>query len=216
MRKLNISEVLMLQNYEIRARAWSAMSGKWGNCAIIVLVYYILMMGLSFIPIIGSVGTILVSGPFSLGLAIIFLRLVRSESIDIGMLFKGFEDFMRSFVAGLLVAIYTLLWTLLLIVPGIIASLSYSMTFFILSDNPNIGPDEAIGKSKEMMRGHKMELLLLTLSFFGWFLLGLVTVGIGFLWIGSYYSAAMAVFYQEIRGENAIEEAPYVPFEQNA
>lgn len=205
----------MLQNYEIRARAWSAMSGKWGTCAIIFVIYFILLTGLSFIPIVGSFGTILVSGPFALGLAIIFLRLVREESIDIGMLFKGFDDFMRSFVAGLLVAIYTLLWTLLLIVPGIIAGLSYSMAFFILSDNPNIGPNEAIGKSKEMMRGHKMELFLLQLSFIGWILLGIISFGIGYLWIGSYYSAAMAVFYQEIRGENAIEDAPYVPFAPN-
>lgn len=210
MRKLNISEVVMLQNYEIRARAWSAMSGKWGTCALILLIFFILVSGLSLIPIVGSLGTLLVSGPFSLGLAIVFLRLVRDESIDVGMLFKGFEDFMRSFVAGLLVSIYTLLWMLLLIVPGIIAGLSYSLTFFIISDNPNIGPNEAIGKSKEMMRGHKMELFLLQLSFIGWFLLGLVTFSIGFLWIGSYYYAAMAVFYQEVRGETAKEETTYV------
>lgn len=138
----------MLQSYEIRAHAWVALTGKWGNCAIIMLVYMLLVMGLSVIPIFGSLGSIIISGPLSLGMALIFLRLVRGENIDIAMMFKGFEDFLRSFVAGLLVAIFTFLWTLLLIVPGIIAALSYSMTFFILNDEPNITPSDAIRKKQ--------------------------------------------------------------------
>lgn len=204
----------MLHSSEIRAEAWISLSGKWGTCALIVFIYYLLVMGLSAIPVVGSLGTLVISGPFTLGLAIVFLRLIRSESIDVALLFKGFEDFMRSFVSGLLVAIFTFLWSLLLIVPGIIAGLSYSMTFFILSDEPNVTPSEAISKSKDMMMGHKWELFVLQLSFIGWFLLGIITLGIGFLWIGSYYSASMAIFYRELRGETPAEEPRYIPVDQ--
>jgi uncharacterized membrane protein len=173
----------------------------------------LLVMGLSVIPVFGSLGSIIISGPLSLGMALIFLRLVRGESIDIAMMFKGFEDFLRSFVSGLLVAIFTFLWTLLLIVPGIIAGLSYSMTFFILNDDPQITPSEAIRKSKEMMNGHKMNLFMLQLSFLGWFILGMLSMGIAFLWIGSYYAAALAIFYQELQGENSQREASDMSFE---
>jgi uncharacterized membrane protein len=205
----------MLENYEIRANAWGALSGKWGNCAIIILVYYVLVAGLSAIPVIGSLGSLIVGGPLALGLAIVFLRLVREESIDIGMLFKGFEDFMRSFVTGLLIGVYTFLWTLLLIVPGIIAALSYSMTFFILSDNPNISPGEAIRQSKEMMMGNKGKLFMLMLSFIGWFLLCAITFGIAIFWVGSYYQTALAIFYEDLRGGSTVEEATFTPYEQN-
>ena len=201
----------MLENSEIRSRAWSSLTGKWGICAIIVLVYSLLVMGLSVIPFLGSIGSIIISGPLSLGMAIIFLRVVRDESIDVSLLFKGFDDFMRSFVAGLLVAFYTSLWLLLLIVPGIIAGLSYSLTFFIISEDPSIAPNAAITQSKAMMQGHKMELFLLQLSFIGWFLLGIITMGIAFLWIGSYYYTAMTVFYLEVKGESSIPEEEYVP-----
>ncbi|MDD4310533.1 MAG: DUF975 family protein [Candidatus Cloacimonetes bacterium] len=193
-------------------RLCSLMTGKWGTCAVTLFVYYLLIMGLSFVPVVGSVGSIILSGPFSLGLAIIFLRVSRDESIDIAMLFKGFDDFMRSFVAGLLVAIYTLLWTLLLIIPGIIVGISYSQTFFILSENPTLTPSEAIQRSKEMMQGHKSRFFMLSLSFIGWFILGVVTMGIAFLWIGSYYSTALAVFYLDLKNESIAEDTEFTGF----
>jgi uncharacterized membrane protein len=120
------------------------------------------------------------------------------------MIFEGFNDFGRSFVAVLLTSIYILLWTLLLIIPGIIAGLSYSMVYFILAENPTISPMDAIRQSKEMMYGHKTEMFMLSLSFIGWCLLGVLSLGIGFLWIGSYMQTSMAIFYQELKAEHAI------------
>ncbi len=99
---------------------------------------------------------------------------------------------------------YILLWTLLLIIPGIIAGLSYSMVYFILAENPTISPMDAIRQSKEMMYGHKTEMFMLSLSFIGWCLLGVLSLGIGFLWIGSYMQTSMAIFYQELKAEHAI------------
>lgn len=187
-----------MDNAEIRAQARAYLTGKWNITAMIWLVYMIL---LSISSSLAGLVTAIIEGPLLLGLTIISLRIVRSMDINVEMLFAGFSDFSRSLIAYLLMALYIVLWTLLLIIPGIVASLSYSMTYFILADNPHIAPSEAITRSKNMMNGHKMELFLLNLSFIGWMILSLFTFGLGFLWLGPYMRAATAIFYQNIRGD---------------
>lgn len=191
----------MLTNPEIRAQAREYLTGKWNACAIILLVYYVLSIGAGYIPGVGFIASMLIAGPISLSLALIFLRITRGEEVKVEMIFEGFYDFTRSFVTVLLTTLYILLWCLLLIIPGFIAGLSYSMVYFILAENPKISAIDAIKQSKEMMYGHKMELFLLTLSFLGWILLGIISMGIGFLWIGSYIQTSLAIFYQELKAE---------------
>ena len=96
--------------------------------------------------------------------------------------------------------VYLTLWTLL-IIPGIIKSFSYSMTYFILNDHPEYTANQAITESRHMMNGHKMDYFLLCLSFLGWFILSILTVGIGFLWLAPYFYATSAAFYEEISKE---------------
>ncbi len=207
----------MLTYTEIRYNAREYLKGKWNNpCALIILIIAILNLGISTIPILGSVVSLVIAGPLSLGLAIIFLKLVRGEEISVEMMFAGFKDFTRSLTAGVLVIIYVFLWSLLLIIPGIIASYAYSMTFFIMADNPKLSAYEAILASNQMMKGHKTELFLLELSFIGWILLGLLSCGIGFLWIGSYIYTARAIFYHEIKGEAIAEPVVDVTVEEVA
>ena len=88
--------------------------------------------------------------------------------MNIGGLFDGFNDFGRIVGTKLLQAIYTFLWTLLLVIPGIIKNYSYAMTDFILKDQPELANNAAIEKSMAMMDGNKMKLFLLDLSFIGW------------------------------------------------
>ncbi len=207
----------MLTYTEIRSNAREFLRGKWNNpCALIILILALINFGVSCVPYLGSVISILVTGPFSLGLAIVFLKLVRGEEITIELMFEGFKDFTRSFIAGVLIIVYIFLWSLLLIIPGIIASYAYSMTFFILADNPNLTANEAITASKELMKGHKTELFLLDLSFIGWILLGILSCGIGFLWIASYIETARAIFYHEIKGEAIVEPIVDATFEEVA
>jgi len=189
----------MIDNDTIRFRSREFLEGKWNTCALIMLIFFVLCGGVSSIPRLGFMASILVGGPFVLGLTFVFLRITRGDEVTVEMVFKGFEDYTRSLVSMLLIMVYIILWTLLLIVPGIIAGLSYSMTFFILSENPKVTASEAIGMSKEMMMGHKTELAMLALSFIGWFLLGIITCGIAFLWVGSYYYTSLAIFYQELK-----------------
>jgi uncharacterized membrane protein len=145
------------------------------------------------------VGGLILAGPFALGLAIVVLKSARGENPNVGDAFRGFKQFGGSFVAFLLSMIFTCLWSLLLIIPGVIAQLRYSQAYFIMNDNPEISGSDAIKKSKEMMKGHKGELFVLLLSFFPWYLLGCVTFGLAFLWICPYIYQTLANYYEELK-----------------
>lgn len=97
--------------------------------------------------------------------------------------------------------IYIFLWTLLLIIPGIIKSYAYSMVPYILADNPNIGVNRAIELSNEMTRGHKLDMFVLNLSFIGWYILGMIPFGLGVLFVNPYFNATNAELYLVLRKE---------------
>ena len=151
------------------------------------------------------VGPIILTGPLSLGLAGAFLLMARGQKPTVNNLFDGFKQFLGSFVAYLLSGIFTLLWMLLLIVPGIIAALRYSQVYYILKDNPELDGLAAINKSKEMMKGHKGEYFVLLLSFFWWYCLGIITLGIGLIFIAPYISLTLANYYEELKKQQGAE-----------
>ena len=103
--------------------------------------------------------------------------------------------------------LFILLWTLLLIVPGIMKSMAYAMTEYILLDNPEISAEDAIHKSRVMMDGHKMKLFLMYLSFIGWAILCLFTLGLGFLLLVPYIETSVATFYQDLLEEQKKADA---------
>mgnify|MGYP003292817205 CR=1 FL=1 len=115
-------------------------------------------------------------------------------------LFAYFSYWKTTVAARFLRNIYVLLWSLLFIIPGIMASLSYAMTNYILAENPEISASEAITLSKQMMDGNKWRLFCLEFSFIGWSLLCGFTLGIGYLWLTPYQQAARAAFYREVSG----------------
>ena len=120
-------------------------------------------------------------------------------------LFKHYNIFGKAFLTGLLLRIFVALWTLLLIIPGFIASYSYSMTFYILADHPDMDIMTAIRTSKIMMKGHKWQLFCLQLSFIGWAILALFSLGIGYLFLTPYVGQATYAFYRNISGTAPIE-----------
>ena len=130
------------------------------------------------------------------------MEVVRTKKGNFATGFNGFIQFVPSFVAGLLMSIFVMLWSLLLIIPGIVAGLSYSMTYFILADNPKISGLEAIKKSKEMMKGHKWEYFCLCFSFFWWFVLCAVTFGLAYIYVAPYFNATIANYYEEIKASS--------------
>ncbi|QNQ80416.1 DUF975 family protein [Lactobacillus sp. PV034] len=109
--------------------------------------------------------------------------------------------FLTSFMTG----IFVFLWSLLLIVPGIIKGYAYSMAPYIVKDLTDTGkevePTEAINLSREIMKGHKWQLFCLDLSFIGWFVLSIITLGIGFLWLRPYFGVTRANYYRHLVGD---------------
>ena len=101
------------------------------------------------------------------------------------------------FLMGLFIA----LWTLLFIIPGIIKMFSYAMTPFILEENPDLTANEAIDRSRAMMKGHKFDLFWLLLSFIGWGILCALTLGIGTLWLTPYMQTSIASFYEDVKAD---------------
>ncbi|MFC4808783.1 DUF975 family protein [Paenibacillus sp. GCM10023250] len=189
----------MVTSSELRARARESLRGQWGRAAGFTLVLLLIGALPNVLPAIGQIAIELCAGALALGVYGYFLRVSRGERPPFIELFNGFADFIRSFLVYLLVLIFTLLWTLLLVIPGIVAALRYSMAYFILRDHPEIGPLEAIRRSKAMMIGHKWRLFILLLSFIGWILLCIPTFGIGTLWLNPYIYTAVAHFYEDLR-----------------
>jgi len=190
------------ENAELMRMARETLKGKWGLAIGTYVVYAVIIGVSSVIP----VAPLIIAGPLSLGLAIFMLALSRGEDTRLELIFKGFNSFGNSLGAYLLMVLFTVLWMLLLIVPGIIAAISYSMTFFIMADDRNIGAMEAIDKSKKMMYGYKGKFFCLGLRFIGWGLLCLLTCGIGFLWLGPYMYVSMTKFYEDIKDKPVTAE----------
>ena len=184
-------------NRDLMARARASLQGQWGNAVAACLIYMALSIAVSFIPF-GTLLLYLILGPLYLGLSLMFLSIIRTRG-EVGQLFSGFQQYGRATGAYLLVVLFTLLWFLLLIIPGIIMSYAYMMTFFVLADDPQVGAREAIRRSKEMMRGNKWKLFCLYCRFIGWSLLAMLTCGIGFLWLMPYMQAAAAHFYEDVK-----------------
>lgn len=189
-------------NSELRAVSRTTLSGNWMMAALATLVYLLIAGGVSSISVAGSVLAIIITYPLAYGFAILFLDLFREgKPIDIGKLFDGFKDFGRVWGTLILVAVYTILWTCLLIIPGIVKSYSYALTPFILKDEPELRYNAAIEKSMRMMNGYKMKLFLLDLSFIGWMILSILTLGIGLLFLQPYMNTARAAFYEDLKAE---------------
>lgn len=180
--------------------------GKWGKLVLVWLILYAFDIVISSLTNWSFILILIIAGPLDLGIHIIFLKIWRKEDFKIEEMFNGFKDFGRSLGTYLLMTLYILLWSILLIVPGIIAAISYSMTFFILAENPNIKASDALRLSKQMMYGHKTQYFMLMLSFIGWFLLSILTFGIGLLFLYSYITMASTIFYQQIKGEALYNE----------
>ena len=197
-----MSTLSRTENRVLMAQAREALKGKWGLAVGTTVVFALVMIALQLIPVAGGIIVTLISGAMSIGLAIFALALSRKQEATLSQIFSGFQQFGVGLGTYLLQLIFVVLWSLLLIVPGIIAGLSYAMTYYIIAENDAIGPLEAITKSKEMMRGNKWKLFCLSSRFFGWALLCLLTVGIGYLWLFPYVIVSFAQFYDDLKEEN--------------
>ncbi len=187
-----------MPNSEIMLHAKKALSGNWGLAIGALLVVQIIMNAPQYIHYFGGIGTLIIAGPIMVGVAIFSLSLSRLHDPRFEQIFHGFYKFGAALGAYILYSIFIFLWSLLLIIPGIIAALSYSQTFFIIAEDNAIGPYEAIKKSSQIMNGHRWKYFCLNLRFIGWWLLCILTFGIGFLWFVPYLYVSYARFYDDV------------------
>nr|WP_166238317.1 DUF975 family protein [Paenibacillus turpanensis] len=194
---------MVASNHELRALAREQLKGNWGISIAVGLIYIGIFTVLSYIPQVGYIVQLLISGAFTLGIYLFFIQFPRGGVPQISQLFEGFQNFGKSLGLYLLISLFTFLWTLLLVIPGIIASFRYSQAFYILNDNPNMKVMDAIRQSSELMDGYKWRYFLLQLSFIGWALLSIVTFGIGFIFLLPYVLTANANFYDQLSKSHA-------------
>lgn len=175
------------------------MKGNMGMLIVCMVIVSALTGVCSAIPYIGMIGSVCITGPLSLGSAYIYLNLTRGYGPDVNVLFSGFKRFTDTLVLTLLISIFTFLWSLLFIVPGIIKAISYSQAYYILAEHPEMSAKEALDESIAMMDGHKMDYFVLVLSFILWMLLCCVTCGLAILYVGPYMDATLVNFYLAIK-----------------
>ncbi len=153
-----------------------------------------------------SLAQFILGGTVQLGYCQYLLKQYNRANFEFKDLFSQFDRFGQGFAQAFLRGLYAFLWGLLFIIPGIIKSLSYAMTPFIMAENPDMTASEAINASKELMDGHKGELFWLELTFIGWNLLAVLTLGIGSLFVNPYMNAAYAAFYKNLTAPTASVE----------
>lgn len=194
------------ENVVLMQMARESLKGKWGLAIGTFVVYMLIAVGIQIIPIAGPIASLIISGPLTLGLAVFSLSISRNQEAKLEQIFQGFNYFGNLLSTYLLMILFILLWTLLLIIPGIIAAISYSMTFYILAEDNSIGAMDAIDKSKKMMDGYKWKYFCLLLRFTAWALLCILTLGIGFLWLMPYLQVSMAKFYDDVKANSLTTE----------
>lgn len=217
---------------ELKREAREALKNNWGYAVLVTVLVGVI----NFIPnlikillsggysnvmnqsvsaqLIGGILTLFLA-PLSIGTSWYFLSLSRGHREKWQRVFDPFDIsiYLKMLGVSLLVALYTILWSLLLIIPGIIKGIAYSQTMFILKDEPELTVNQAITKSRELMNGNKWRYFVFALSFIGWALLCIVTLGIGLLWLQPYMSTSMACFYNDLISEQTGDQEDGVDLE---
>ncbi len=224
-----------MNRVELKENAKKSLKGKWGEAILVLVVFGLISLAVSAIglinnpnalssseslsqfldspnqfnfgwaQIISSLLSIAVACLLTLGSVSYFLKVSRNEKVSFSELFSKTNLCFLFFGVTIMVAVFTSLWTLLLIIPGIIATYKYSMVNFIMIDNPEIGVFEAIKRSKEMMNGHKLDYFILHLSFLGWALLSALTFGLLLFYVAPYMNVTCANFYNSIKDKKVTD-----------
>lgn len=209
----------MMTRVELKQQAKAQMKGKMGKFIPILLVYLVCVLAITAITevvsikiaVLGMVLTFVLTPPISMGYYIVFLNTTYGDTPKVGDLFDGYRKFFtKSIILYLLNAVFVFLWTLLLVVPGIIKTYAYSMAWFVLAENPDMSAREALKESERIMKGHKLDYFVLQLSFILWGLLTCVTLGLAAFYVAPYQQLTFTNFYHNIKGAASQETATYV------
>ena len=197
----------MVANSILRQNARAQLGGKlfaehWLMMVVVYLIYSAISGAAGYIGF--GIAGIIVAGPLMFGvLRVLINRAKGKPNVDIGEMFCGFSEcFGGSIVLSLLTALFTFLWTMLFVIPGMVKTYSYAMAPYIQQDDPQKDAKTCIDESRAMMRGYKGQLFALDMSFIGWYILGTLCFGIGLLFVYPYHMQARANFYLALKAAN--------------
>lgn len=217
-----------MTNQDYKNAALAALKGKWAPAVLATIVVFLLIAPyeafyLGTLNITNSLQTdpfgapswywiaygavmlyiLLVFYPAIIGYSNAFkqLLLTGDDRLTANSFKIGFQRWLRNAWGLLLMGIKVMLWTFVFIIPGFIKAFAYALTPFLLVDCPELTPLQCIKLSNRMMKGHKFDLFYLYLSFIGWGLLGILTLGIGYLWLTPYMTASTAAFYEDVKAQ---------------
>ena len=212
----------MKKNQDYKNAALASLKGHWAPAVLAALVYMFIVVGVSLFgeilepepqAALSSTSALLFGAivlfsiaflpPLEVGIYNAYKNMLIKGDYDVlpNMFKCGFGKWGRIVWGMFLVGVFELLWTLLFIIPGLIKSFAYALTPFILVDNPELSANEAINLSQKMMKGHKFDLFWLFLSFTGWIILAILTLGIGLFWLVPYMYTSVSAFYQDVKAD---------------
>jgi len=210
----------MKSRKEIKELAKVALSEQRGTAILLVFVYILASIassGLDFLVSARFGQGVLYWVVFTVGLFILyvmgvnllgeFFKIYRRENATVGSLFSGLKvNFMRKLGGTLWWSLWFLLWSLLLIIPGIVKACAYFFTLNILAVHPNVTARQALKISMRITQGHKKDVFVFVLSWFGWGLLSILTLGILYIvYVGPYFYTADGGLFLELRDKALAE-----------
>ena len=185
-------------NPELKACAKSGPSGTNWKYVGALIVWTLLCTGVNFLPVAGSVVALVFYCLRQYGMANMGLRGADHRQLTVGDGFIGFSQFRRGFQCCFLTGLFTILWGLLLVIPGIVKAFSYLLTPYIVLEHPEMSVMAAITESQRLMDGNKWRAFCLGLSFIGWWLLAVLTFGLLLLWVAPYQDMTFGAFYRAV------------------
>ena len=183
---------------ELKNLAKEQIKGKIFTIFLMSLLVIFIAVACNAILVIGNIAYALIGPGLTIGFIMAYISISKGEEISVESLFKGLNIFAKAFWLNILIGFFTFLWTLLLWIPGVIKSLSYSAAPWILAENPELTASEALNKSKRVMNGYKWDLFILELSFIPWYILVIFTFGIASIYVTPYMEVTLANFYKKI------------------
>ena len=225
--------VIMFDRITYKQNARKQLKGRWG-LPILLFVLSCLLTSMIAMPgrelgeteflteteniayCVLSLVSLCVNGIFTLATSYVYIRMMHTtEKLRFNAFLTGLERWLSGALGMLWYTLWVFLWSLLFVIPGIIKAIAYSQMFFILAEHPKIGVRRAMQISKVITQGHKADLFVMGLSFFGWLLLCFVTCGIGFLWLIPYAEMSYANAYTALKNmafmTNKITPADFAP-----
>ena len=179
----------------------------WIMAVCAVIIVGAITGGVNSIPYVGWIISLVVGGPLAYSLAKLFIKQsYDGKPMELGNMFDGFkEDFGCNVLLYIMQVIFITLWSLLLIVPGIIKMYEYKFIFYVKADHPEYTWKECFAESKRLTNGHKMDMFVLSLSFIGWAIVGTLCVGVGSFWVAAYQGATFSQLYKQLKEQPVVE-----------